>query len=195
MALLLGSNSPRRRDLLAGVDITYTIVRIDADESYPAELQAGDIPLFISRQKAQAYGPVAAEDILITADTIVWCEGRMLGKPKDEDDARRMLATLSGRTHQVYTGVTIVQGATGLERQFVVRTDVTFRPIAEEEIDYYVRTYRPLDKAGSYGIQEWIGYVACTGLQGSYYNVMGFPIQRVYEELRRMGVETNLGEK
>lgn len=188
MRILLGSNSPRRRELLTGLDIPYTIVRIDADESYPSDLEGGDIPIHISRAKAHAYGPVESDAVLITADTIVWCDGQMLGKPHDEADARRMLRLLSDKTHQVYTAVTMVVGATGEEHSFVVSTDVTFRLITDDEIDYYIRNYRPFDKAGAYGIQEWIGYVACTGLKGSYFNVMGFPVQRVYEELKKRGL-------
>lgn len=187
MRILLGSNSPRRRELLTGLDIPYTVVRIDADESYPSDLRGGDIPIHISRAKAHAYGPVENDAVLITADTIVWCDGQMLGKPHDEADARRMLRLLSDKTHQVYTAVTMVVGATGEEHSFVVSTDVTFRLITDDEIDYYIRNYRPFDKAGAYGIQEWIGYVACTGLKGSYFNVMGFPVQRVYEELKKRG--------
>ena len=180
MRVLLGSNSPRRRELLAGLDIPFEVVKIDADESYPAELRGGEIPQYISRAKAQAYGRVEEDAVLITADTIVWCENQMLGKPKDEEDAKRMLRMLSGKTHQVYTGVTIVEGETGEINTFVDRTDVTFRELSDEEINYYIEQYKPFDKAGAYGIQEWIGYAACTGLKGSYFNVMGFPTERVF---------------
>lgn len=183
MRLILGSKSPRRRELLAGLDIPFEVVDINADERCPAELKAGDIPLYISRAKARAYAkPLHTDELLITADTIVWCDGHMLGKPADEADARHMLRALSGRTHQVYTGVTL-RYADGREESFVDATDVTFRVLTEAEIDYYVSRYRPLDKAGAYGIQEWIGYIGCTSLHGSYFNVMGLPVERLYEKI------------
>lgn len=188
--ILLGSNSPRRRELLAGLGFEFDVVRLNADESYPTTLQAGEIPLHIARAKAAAYTPNPSscdkqtQQLLITADTIVWCEGQMLGKPKDEVDARRMLHLLSGRTHQVYTAV-VVRPAVGEAVEFVDCTDVTFRVLTDEEIDYYIRQYRPFDKAGAYGIQEWIGYIGCTRLEGSYFNVMGFPVERVYRAIQR----------
>lgn len=195
MRLVLGSNSPRRRALLSGLDIPSEAVSIEADESFPLHLRAGDIPLYIARAKAKAYfenrpcSEEVGDVLLITADTIVWCDDEMLGKPKDRADAERMLRMLSGKTHQVYTGVCLAQsnvesGECG-EESFVVRTDVTFRELTDEEIAYYIDNYRPFDKAGAYGIQEWIGYVACTGLEGSYFNVVGFPVQRVYEALKK----------
>ena len=182
--ILLGSASPRRRELLAGLDIPFTAISIDADESYPAELQEGDIPRFISRAKAQAYLPhLQANQLLITADTIVWLDGQMLGKPRDEEEAFRMLRRLSGKTHQVFTAVTFAE--CGKEMQTVVdRTDVTFAELSDEEIHHYVNRYKPLDKAGAYGVQEWIGYIACTAMNGSYFNVMGFPTHLVYPVLR-----------
>lgn len=187
MHLILGSQSPRRRELLGGMDLHFDTVVIDADESYPDTLTAGDIPLYISRAKARAYAhALNGDDCLITADTIVWCEGEMLGKPRDEADARRMLRLISGKSHQVYTGVTILSPA-GIDTSFVVGTDVTFRDLTDDEIDYYVSHYHPLDKAGAYGIQEWIGHIGCTGLQGSYFNVMGLPVQRLWVELKKTG--------
>ena len=182
--ILLGSASPRRRELLAGLDIPFTAISIDADESYPAELQEGDIPRFISRAKAQAYLPhLQANQLLITADTIVWLDGQMLGKPRDEEEAFRMLRRLSGKTHQVFTAVTFAE--CGKEMQTVVdRTDVTFAELSDEEIHHYVNRYKPLDKAGAYGVQEWIGYIACTAMNGSYFNVMGFPTHLVYPILK-----------
>lgn len=180
--IVLGSESPRRRELLGGMGVPFRAVSIHADESFPPELQGGDIPLYISRAKAEAYrSRLTPDELLITADTIVWVEGEQLGKPADAEDARRMLRLLSGRTHQVYTGVTL----TSLDRQtaFVDTTDVTFRPLTEEEINHYVEVYQPLDKAGAYGIQEWIGYVACTALHGSYFNVMGLPTERLWQQL------------
>ena len=184
MKIILGSQSPRRRELMAGLDIPFRSISIDADESYPPELQAGDIPLYISRAKARAYAEQLHDDeLLITADTIVWLEGEMLGKPKDEQEARQMLRQLSGKTHQVYTAVTFTGKDIHLE-PIVDCTDVTFRTLTEEEITYYITHYHPLDKAGAYGVQEYIGYIGVKQLVGSYYNVMGFPIDRVYNAIR-----------
>ena len=175
MEIILGSQSPRRRELMAGLDLPFTAINIDADESYPARLQAGDIPYFISRAKAQAYAPNLKDDqLLITADTIVWLDGHMLGK----------LKSLCNKTHQVYTAVTFAEKGKELET-IVDCTDVTFGDLTDEEIDYYVSKYRPMDKAGAYGVQEWIGYVACTSMRGSYFNVMGFPVHKVYEILKK----------
>ncbi len=231
MKLLLGSQSPRRRDLLSGLDIPFECVRIDADESYPADLQAGDIPLYIAREKAAAYlDRLQQDELLLTADTIVWVEGRMLGKPKDAAEALAMLRLLSGRTHQVFTAVTLTyfsdknttasidkksafitaqkpsfpeplpnqlrtnspktteplpnQPHTIRQESFVDCTDVTFRVLTEQEIDYYIDRYRPFDKAGAYGVQEYIGYIGVEKIVGSYYNIMGLPIDRVYLSLR-----------
>ena len=183
--IILGSQSPRRRELMAGLDIPFSCVTIDADESYPAELKAGDIPLYISRAKARAYvSELKENDLLITSDTIVWLNGEMLGKPQDEDDAKEMLARLSGQTHEVYTAVCFADKNGELET-WVDCTKVTFNTLSEEDIDYYVSKYRPLDKAGAYGVQEWIGYVGVTRMEGSYFNVMGFPICHVYERLKK----------
>lgn len=188
MEIILGSQSPRRRELMAGLDLPFTAISIDADETYPAELQAGNIPYYISRAKARAYEPHLKEDqLLITADTIVWLDGHMLGKPHDEQEAVEMLKQLRNKTHQVYTAVTFAQK--GHEMTTVVDcTDVTFGDLTDEEIKSYVTKYRPLDKAGSYGVQEWIGYVACTAMNGSYFNVMGFPVHLVYKELKKRGL-------
>lgn len=200
--IILGSQSPRRRELMAGLDIPFTCVTIDADESYPHELQAGDIPLYISRAKARAYASELREnDLLITSDTIVWLNGEMLGKPQDEADAKAMLARLSGQTHEVYTAVCFTwldtspyspspqeEGQRVGSCSFVDCTKVTFKTLSEQEIDYYVRKYQPLDKAGAYGVQEWIGYVGVTKMEGSYFNVMGFPISRVYDTLRELAI-------
>lgn len=185
MDVILGSQSPRRRELMAGLDIPFIAITIDADESYPSDLREGDIPRYISRAKAQAYLPkLQADQLLITADTIVWLDGHMLGKPHDEEEAVAMLHRLSGRTHQVYTAVTLAQQGCELET-LVDRTDVTFATLTDEEIRHYVSKYKPLDKAGSYGVQEWIGYVACTEMKGSYFNVMGFPTHLVYPAIMR----------
>ena len=210
MKILLGSQSPRRRELLAGLDVDFRVVAIDADEHYPEGLQGGEIPYFISRAKAEAYGePLAEDEILLTADTIVWVPGKgeamvrpgdrssleaggdacalggvMLGKPKDEEEARGMLLLLSGRMHEVYTGVTI-RTRDGMQT-IVDKTEVWFRALSKEEIDHYVERYKPLDKAGAYGVQEWIGYVGVTKIVGSYFNVMGLPVERVWEILSNL---------
>ena len=190
MDIILGSQSPRRRELLAGLDIPFTAISIDTDESYPADLQGGDIPYYISRAKAHAYADkLSANQLLITADTIVWLDGQMLGKPHDEAEAKAMLRQLSGKTHQVYTAVTFAQNQPSVSLETVVDcTDVTFAELTEEEINHYVTKYRPMDKAGAYGVQEWIGYIACVGMNGSYFNVMGFPVHKVYEQLKNRGI-------
>ncbi len=188
MEIILGSQSPRRRELIAGLDLPFTAISIDADETYPADLQAGDIPYYISRAKAHAYEAALKENqLLITADTIVWLEGRMLGKPHDEAEAVEMLQALRNKTHQVYTAVTFAQKGRDL-KTIVDCTDVTFGDLSEEEIAHYVTHYKPFDKAGSYGVQEWIGYIACTSMHGSYFNVMGFPVHLVYRELKNRGI-------
>lgn len=191
LEILLGSASPRRRELLAGLGLPFTAISIDADESYPADLQGGYIPYYISRVKAQTYAPnLQPNQLLITADTIVWLDGQMLGKPHDADEAFSMLRALSGKTHQVYTAVTFakksIQPSEFSLQTIVDQTDVTFRELTDEEIRYYIERYRPFDKAGAYGVQEWIGYIACTEMRGSYFNVMGFPVHRVYEYLKTL---------
>ena len=197
--IVLASNSPRRRELLAGLDIPFTAVSIDADETYPSDLQAGDIPYYISRAKARAYESRLGEDqLLITSDTIVWADGKMLGKPHDKAEAFAMLRSLSGKTHQVYTAVTFAQkesvGISEKEKSQLVlvtevdKTDVTFKELTDEEIRYYIDRYKPFDKAGAYGIQEWIGYIGCTAIRGSYFNVMGFPVHLVYRYLHSRGL-------
>ena len=184
--IILGSQSPRRRELMAGLDIPFKSITIDADESFPPHLQAGDIPMYISRAKARAYEEKLTEaDLLITSDTIVWLNGHMLGKPLDKEEAKQMLSQLSGQTHQVYTAVCFTwknkDNNQVEQEEWVDSTDVTFRELTKEEIEYYVEKYMPLDKAGAYGVQEWIGYVGVTRMEGSYFNVMGFPICRVYD--------------
>ena len=183
--IILASNSPRRKELLAGLDLQFEVrVLQGIDESYPQDLPILKIAEFISKKKADAYVQTMADDeLVITADTVVILGDEVMGKPHDEADAKRMLGELSGRTHQVATGVTL----STKERQvsFSVVTDVTFKQLSADEIDYYVRTYKPFDKAGAYGIQEWIGYIGVTALKGSYFNVMGLPVQRIYEALKR----------
>lgn len=182
--LILASNSPRRKELLAGLGLEFEVrVMKGIDESYPDDLIGEDIPKYISMQKAKAYIPTLAPDeVLITSDTIVYVDGKVLGKPRDAADAYDMLRLLSGRTHEVITGVTIVES--GREpRCFATTTLVTFKQLTDDEINYYIANYRPFDKAGAYGIQEWIGYIGVTSIEGSYFNVMGLPVQRVYESL------------
>lgn len=185
--IFLASNSPRRKELLSGLGIPFEVrVNGDIDESYPLDLPPEAIPLHISRKKAAAYlQTMSADELIITADTVVVASGEILGKPIDASDAHRMLRLLSGTTHQVITGVCLT--TTDHQVAFSVTTDVTFKDLSDEEIHYYIDHYRPYDKAGAYGIQEWIGYIGVTGLHGSYFNVMGLPIQRIYEELRKMG--------
>lgn len=184
--IILASNSPRRRELLSGLGIDYEVKILPGiDESYPENLTGEEIPMYIAREKADAYRPsIKPDELIITADTIVCLEGQVLGKPKDEADACRILRLLSGRTHQVITGVCITTAE--MQRTFAATTDVTFDTLSEEEITHYVNNYRPMDKAGAYGVQEWIGFIGVTRLEGSYFNVMGLPIQRLYKELKRI---------
>ena len=184
--VILASASPRRRELLAGLDVEFEVRALpDVDESFPPELQGGDIPLHISKKKADTYRPaMAADELVITADTIVWLDGVALGKPVDEADARRMLRNMSGKTHSVFTGVAITTKDS--QRCFVAQSDVTFAQLTDDEIDYYIAKYRPMDKAGSYGAQEWIGYIGMSNIVGSYFNVMGLPVQRLYSELKEI---------
>jgi septum formation protein len=182
--VVLASNSPRRRELLAGLGIDYEVMVLpDVEESYPSNLPVAEIPVYIAKEKAAAYRQVMSDrDLIITADTVVVVGSQVLGKPATLDEARRMLHILSGSTHQVMTGVCLTTSLR--QKAFVVSTDVTFKTLSDEEIDYYVDHYRPLDKAGAYGVQEWIGYIGVTGLHGSYFNVMGLPVQRIYQELQ-----------
>ena len=206
--IILASNSPRRKELLAGLDIPFEVKVIQGiDESFPESLPAYDTAQYIAVKKAQAYRPLLDSSInhqqpsdgnpellILTADTVVIApsseeqndqegKGIILGKPKDAADASRMLEMLSGKTHHVVTGVCITSQEK--QRQFSVVTEVTFKKLSKEEIDYYVGHYKQFDKAGAYGIQEWIGYIGCTSLKGSYFNVMGLPVQRIYEELKK----------
>ncbi|MBR2291478.1 MAG: septum formation protein Maf [Prevotella sp.] len=182
--IILASNSPRRRELLRGLDLDFEVkVLPDIEENYPDGLPTAEIPVYIAAEKAAAYRDLmAADELIITADTVVVLGSEVLGKPVDAADARRMLHELSGRTHQVITGVCLMTREK--QRQFAVTTDVTFKELTDDEINYYVDKYQPMDKAGAYGIQEWIGYIGVTGLQGSYFNVMGLPVQRIYNELK-----------
>ena len=181
LKIILASASPRRKELLAGLDLDFEVKVVKGvSENYPKTLRAEEVPQYISREKAAAY-QVADDELLLTADTVVIVDNTILGKPHNADDARRMLRLISGRTHQVVTGVTLTTAKA--QKTFGVSTDVTFRQLTDDEIDYYIAHYRPFDKAGAYGIQEWIGYVGVTSIHGSYYNVMGLPVQRIYQEI------------
>ncbi len=182
--IILASNSPRRKELLAGLDIPFDVRVLDGiDESYPETLPTKEIAGFISKKKADAYRQTMKDDeLIITADTIVVLGQEVMGKPRGVEEARRMLRALSGKTHQVITGVCITTKAR--QSDFSVETDVTFKTLTDEEICYYIEHYRPFDKAGAYGIQEWIGHIGVTGMKGSYFNVMGLPVQRIYEALK-----------
>ena len=201
--IILASNSPRRRELLAGLDVNFEVKVLNGiDESYPDDLDAYQVAEFIAQKKAEAYRSLlneeessAEECLILTADTVVIApaadeqndqegKGIILGKPKTADDAVRMLKMLSGKTHHVVTGVCLT--TKDGQRHFSVTTEVSFKELTDWEINYYISHYRPFDKAGAYGIQEWIGYIGCTGLNGSYFNVMGLPVQRIYEEMLKM---------
>ena len=186
LKIILASNSPRRQELLKGLDIDFEIRIIpDIDESYPPDMLPDEIPGYLSQKKANAYrASMQADELIITADTIVVLEGDILEKPSDKDDAIRMLKRLSGRKHQVITAVTLT--AEDWQKTFSVDSFVDFAPLTDEEINYYVTHYQPYDKAGAYGIQEWIGYVGVRAIEGSFYNVMGLPIQRLYQELKAL---------
>ena len=205
--IILASNSPRRRELLAGLDVNFEVKVLNGiDESYPDDLDAYQVAEFIAQKKAEAYRSLlneeessAEENLILTADTVVIApaaneqndqegKGIILCKPKTADDAVRMLRMLSGKTHHVVTGVCLTTKEE--QRHFSVTTEVSFKELTDWEINYYISHYKPFDKAGAYGIQEWIGYIGCTGLNGSYFNVMGLPVQRIYEEMLKMQEES-----
>jgi len=182
--IILASNSPRRQELLDGLDIDFEVKTVpDIEESYPDTLIKEEIPVYIAKQKALAYQKYLEETtLLITADTIVWLNGNVYGKPENEQEAKEMLQILSGKTHEVITGVCL----TTLKKQqtFHVSSQVKFAELQEDEIDYYVKKYKPYDKAGAYGVQEWIGYIGVEKLEGSFYNVMGLPVRILYTYLK-----------
>lgn len=182
--IVLASNSPRRKELLQRMGVNFKVRTLfGIDESYPDSLRGEDIVRYISRNKAQAYrSSMAPNELLITADTIVYVEGEVMGKPKTAEQAKEMLHKLSGKSHQVITGVTIV--TTDRTEDFGVTSQVKFAEITDEEINFYVDNYLPFDKAGAYGIQEWIGIVAVEEIKGSYFNVVGLPVQRLYQKLK-----------
>lgn len=182
--IILASASPRRRELLSGLGVSFeTLCLPGIDESFPDSLPANEVAGYISVKKAEAYKQqMQTNQLIITADTVVVSENRILGKPHSRENAVEMLRFLSGKTHHVITGVTIL--TTDKQKTFSVSTDVTFANITDKEINYYIDCYQPMDKAGAYGIQEWIGFIAVESISGSYFNVMGLPIQRLYQELK-----------
>ena len=182
--VILASNSPRRKELLAGLGVDYEVRTLpDVDESYPETLQGADIPLYIAKEKADAYvAMMQPGELMITADTIVWLDGKVLGKPQDKEDALQMLRTMSGRTHEVFTGVCIT--TTEWKSSITEHNEVRFATLSEEEIAYY--NFQPMDKAGAYGVQEWIGFIGVENISGSYYNIMGLPVQKLYRELLKV---------
>lgn len=182
--IILGSNSPRRVELLRGLDINFEAKPMpDIDETYPSKLWREEIPVYLSKLKADAYkGQMDDNTLLITADTIVWLNSEVYGKPKDEADAKRILRTLSGQTHEVITGVCLTTKAR--QKTFFAVSKVKFAQLEKEEIDYYIENYKPYDKAGAYGVQEWIGYIGVESLTGSFYNVMGLPVRMLYKYLK-----------
>lgn len=184
--IVLASNSPRRKELLSNLGVDYVVRTLpDVDESYPPALGGEAIPAFIAREKADAYrSMIQPGELIITADTIVWLNGTVLGKPRDREEAIDMLRALSGKLHQVFTGVCLT--TCEWQKSFTAVTDVKFALLTEKEIVYYVDKYVPFDKAGAYGVQEWIGFVGVESISGSYYNVMGLPIQKLYQELVKL---------
>lgn len=183
--VILASKSPRRQELLRGMGVRYEILTKETPENFPMDLPLDEVPKYLSLQKSLAFSDdnLPADYLLITSDTVVICEGEILGKPKDREDAARMLRLLSGKTHHVVTGVTV--RSKEKTESFAVRSNVTFAPLDNDEIEYYIEHFQPFDKAGAYGIQEWIGYVGISGLEGSFYNVMGLPTRKLYQCLKR----------
>ena len=183
--IILASNSPRREELLRGIDIDFDVkVLPEIDESYPDNLPLEEIAEFVAIKKSQPYMTSLCEDeLLITADTVVLLDGKIYGKPNNHEEAKEMLANLSGNTHRVVSGVCLT--TTKKQTSFSVSSDVEFAELTNEEIEYYVKRYLPFDKAGAYGIQEWIGYIGVKHINGSYFNIMGLPIQRLYSELKK----------
>ena len=184
--LILASASPRRRELLAACDLEFTLAdKFECEECYPADLAADKVAEYLSQLKSNAYPHALGEkDILLTADTVVILGDKILGKPHSEEEAVEMISSLSGATHKVVTGVTLRTAKQTIS--FSAESLVSFRTLEAEEVSYYVEKYRPMDKAGAYGIQEWIGYIGIEGIEGSFYNVMGLPVQRLYATLKEL---------
>jgi septum formation protein len=184
MKLLLASQSPRRKELLSSLGFDFEVVKIDCEEILPENIEIGEAAAYLSQLKADAFRNLDKDEVLLTADTIVAVNNQILGKPKDESDAKNMLQILSGKTHQVYTAITIK----ALDKIFTETdcADVDFDIISEEEIDYYIQNYKPFDKAGSYGIQEWLGMAKIKKMSGSFYTIMGLPTHLVYKILKEI---------
>lgn len=182
--IILASKSPRRKELLAGLDLPFEVIVHEVDEIFPDDLPMEEIPVYLAKLKAEPFiNELKSDTLVITADTIVWIDGTVLGKPNDYQHADAMLRQLSGKKHVVVTGVCLTTKAKQVV--FSASTDVWFKDLNDDEIDYYLKNYQPYDKAGSYGVQEWIGYIAIERIEGSYFNVMGLPVQRLYEELKK----------
>ena len=180
--IILASKSPRRQQLLKELGWDFTIMTKNIDESFPENLKREEVALYLCEHKANAFkGEIPDNALLITADTIVCVDDMIINKPEDENDARRMLNILSGRQHDVYTGVCISSNEKAVT--FAVRSSVYFKKLSDEEIDFYIKNYHPYDKAGAYGVQEWIGFIAIEKIDGSYYNVMGLPVKELYENI------------
>lgn len=184
--IVLCSNSPRRKELLKGLGLNFQTRIIDGiDESYDKSLPGEDIAKMISEKKAESYkATMFSDELIITADTIVYVDGEVLGKPQNKIDAARMLKMISGKCHDVITGVCLLTSNKRIS--FSVKTKVSFAQITDDEISFYIENYKPYDKAGAYGIQEWIGYIGVDSIQGSYFNVMGLPVQKLYSELKNI---------
>jgi septum formation protein len=181
--IILASKSPRRQQLLHDLGLKFTVQSLDIPEHFPEGLGMTEVPVYLAELKAQAFLPLLQENqLVITADTIVWLDGRVLNKPANFDEGFHMLKALSGAKHQVVTGVCLLTSEKKIS--FYSLTDVWFKALSDEEIRFYLENYKPYDKAGAYGIQEWIGYIGITRIEGSFFNVMGLPIQQVYEHLR-----------
>jgi len=181
--LILASRSPRRQELLSQLGLKFEIVTRDYDESFPEALSGKEIALYVAQKKASLFrNEISDKEIVIAADTIVWCNNKVLGKPVDREDAIRILKEISGNTHEVITGVSLLSLSKVVT--FSVTTRVTFEELSDEEIEFYIDNFKPYDKAGAYGIQEWIGIIACSNIEGSYFNVVGLPVQRLYKELQ-----------
>jgi len=180
--LILASKSPRRQYLLKELGLDFEVHTKEVDETFPETLKAQDIPLYLCKKKADAFNEELADNtVVITADTIVWIGNQVLNKPENFDDAVRMLKLLSGKMHEVYTGVCL--RSNNKTKSFYALTKVYFKTLSQQEIEYYINNFNPYDKAGAYGAQEWIGYIAVEKIEGSYFNVMGLPVRELYEEL------------
>lgn len=181
--VILASKSPRRKDLLTALGVDFKVKeQTNQDESYPETLQGAEIVEFLAKQKSSSF-ETKENELIISADTIVCVENKVLGKPNNEYEAKEMLKLLSGKTHQVFTGVCLKTKEK--QRVFSVTSSVTFSSLSDEEINFYIKNFQPFDKAGAYGIQEWIGFIGIQSISGSYWNVMGLPLQRLYQELKK----------